>query len=199
MPAPPLLTKRLLLRQWKDSDLPLFAKMNADARVMKYFPSRLSKEESDSLAKKIQKELREKEYGLWAVEVIGAAPFIGFLGLHYRDFPAPFTPCIEIGWRLVYEHWGKGYAFEAAEKVVEYAFNTLKLKEIVSFTTPDNKRSWNLMRKLGMNHNPEDDFYHTKLPKDHPLGFHVLYRKRNPNEKHESSQILSPTQKNIEA
>jgi len=187
MSAPSLSTKRLRLRQWKDSDLPFFSKMNADARVMEYFPSTLSKEESDSLAEKIQKELREKEYGLWAVELTGVVPFIGFAGLHYQDFPAAFTPCIEIGWRLAYEHWGKGYAFEAAEKVVEYAFNTLKLKELVSFTTPDNKRSWSLMEKLGMTHNPDDDFYHTRLPKDHPLGFHVLYRLKN---KHSSQLSL---------
>lgn len=181
MAAPSLTTKRLILRQWKDSDLPLFAKMNADARVMEYFPSVLSREESDSLAEKIQKELIEKEYGLWAVEVSGVAPFVGFVGLHYQDFPAAFTPCIEIGWRLTHEHWGKGYALEAAEKVVDYAFNILRLEEIVSFTTSNNKRSWNLMEKLGMTHNPEDDFYHTKIPKDHPMAFHVLYKLKNPN------------------
>jgi len=181
MPAPSLKTKRLLLRQWKDSDLPFFAKMNADARVMECFPSTLSREESDSLAERIQKELKEKEYGFWAVEVVGIAPFIGFVGLHYLDFPAAFTPCIEIGWRLAHDHWGKGYAREAAEKAIDYAFNTLKLREIVSSTTPNNKRSWSLMEKLGMTHNPKDDFLHTKLPKDHPLAFHLLYRKQNPN------------------
>lgn len=179
MPAPNFRTKRLLLRHWKEEDLPLFAKINADKRVMKYFPSTLSVEESHHLAKKFQLELNEKPYGLWAVEVVNVASFIGFVGLHYQDFLAAFTPCIEIGWRLACEHWGKGYAFEAANKVVVYAFNTLKLKEIVSFTTPDNKRSRRLMEKLGMTHNPEDDFYHTKLPKDHPLGFHVLYRLKN--------------------
>ncbi len=180
MPAPTLSTKRLLLRQWEESDLPLFAKMNADSRVMEWFPSTLSKEESNTLAEKIQHELQEKEYGLWAVEVVGIAPFIGFVGLHYHDYSAPFTPCIEIGWRLAYEHWGKGYAYEAASRVLDYAFNTLKLKEIVSFTTPENTRSWGLMKKLGMTHNPKDDFYHPKLPKDHPFSFHVLYKLKHP-------------------
>ncbi|PIS01588.1 MAG: GNAT family N-acetyltransferase [Chlamydiae bacterium CG10_big_fil_rev_8_21_14_0_10_35_9] len=181
MPAPSLLTKRLLLRHWKESDLPLFAKMNSDTRVMEYFPLILSKKESDSLAEKIQKELKEKEYGFWAVEVIGLAPFIGFVGLHYPDFKAPFTPCVEIGWRLAYEQWGKGYAFEAASKVIDYAFNTLNLQELVSFTTVKNKRSRKLMEKLGMTHNPSDDFAHPKLQKNHPLCPHVLYRKRNPH------------------
>ena len=179
MPAPTLKTERLILRQWKQEDLPLFAKMNGDGRVMEFFPSVLSEKESNSLAEKIQHELQEKNYGLWAVEVIDGPSFIGFVGLHYQDFTAPFTPCIEIGWRLGYEYQGKGYAFEAAKKVIQYAFNTLKLKEIVSFTTPNNKRSWGLMEKLGMNHNPADDFHHTKLPKDHPLGFHILYRLKN--------------------
>lgn len=180
MPAPSLSTKRLILRQWKDEDLPLFTKINADTHVMDYFPSPLTIEESNSLAEKIRKELSEKDYGLWAVEVVGVAPFIGFIGLHYQDFPAAFTPCIEIGWRLAHEHWGKGYAFEAATKVIDYAFNTLKLKELVSFTTVANKRSRRLMEKLGMTRNPEDDFKHRKLPENHPLSPHVLYRLRNP-------------------
>ena len=179
MPAPILTTKRLLLRQWKESDLPLFAKMNADSRIMEWFPSTLSKEESDSLAERIQKELREKEYGLWTIEVVGAAPFIGFVGLHYQDFPAAFTPCIEIGWRLAYEHWGQGYAFEAASKVIEYAFETLKFSELVSFTTVENQRSRKLMEKLSMTRRLEDDFEHPKLAKGHPLRPHVLYRLKN--------------------
>ena len=179
MLAPILTTKRLLLRQWKESDLPLFAKMNADARVMEYFPSTLNREESNSLAQRIQQELKEKEYGLWAIEVVGAASFIGFVGLHYQAFSAAFTPCIEIGWRLAYEHWGKGYAFEAASKVTEYAFQTLKLRELVSFTTVGNQRSRKLMERLGMTRRLEDDFEHPKLPKGHPLRPHALYRLKN--------------------
>ncbi len=176
MQAPSLSTKRLLLRQWKESDLPFFAKMNRDEKVMRYFPSPLSTKESDSLAAKIQKELREKPYGLWAVEVVSLGVFIGFVGLHYQDFQAAFTPCIEIGWRLGFEYWGKGYAFEAAIKIVNYAFKTLKLKEIVSFTTLENKRSRHLMEKLGMTHDMKDNFKHPKLPEKHPLRPHVLYR-----------------------
>jgi len=181
MPAPSLSTKRLLLRQWKKDDLPLFAKMNADARVMEYFPSTLSKSESDALVAKIQNELKEKEYGLWAVEVVGVVPFVGFVGLHEQTFSASFTPCIEIGWRLAFEHWGKGYAFEAASRVMEYAFQTLMLPELVSFTTAANQRSRRLMEKLGMIRNPDDDFQHPIIPKEHPLSPHVLYRKRNAN------------------
>ena len=174
--APNLSTERLLLRQWKDDDLLLFARMNANKEVMEYFPAILSTKESDVLAQKIRKELSEKKYGLWAVEVKGVAPFIGFVGLHYQDFPAPFTPCIEIGWRLSHEHWNKGYAFEAATKVAQYAFNDLKLEELVSFTTKGNHRSRKLMEKLGMTHDVHDDFEHSNLDEGHPLRSHVLYR-----------------------
>jgi 3-dehydroquinate dehydratase/shikimate dehydrogenase len=181
MPAPTLSTNRLLLRQWKSSDLPLFAKMNADQHVMKYFPSLLTKKESNYLAEKIQQELQEKEYGFWAIEVPNISSFIGLVGLHYPDFKAHFTPCVEIGWRLAYEYWGKGYAFEAATKIIEYAFNELKLNEIVSFTTIDNIPSRNLMEKLEMTHNPQDDFKPPKIPKNHSTSSHVLYRLNNSN------------------
>ena len=180
MPAPALTTKRLLLRQWKEEDRSFFAQMNGDERIMHYFPSALSVEESNSLADRIQKELKEKEYGLWAVEAVGVASFVGFVGLHYQDFPAPFTPCIEIGWRLGFEYWGNGYAFEAAQKIIKYAFDVLKLPEIVSFTPVTNQRSRKLMEKLGMIYNPRDDFQHPKLTTNHPLRSHVLYRLKNP-------------------
>lgn len=176
MPAPDMQTKRLLLRNWKKEDLISFQKLNADPRVMEHFPSPLSKEESDALAGKIMRELEKKSYGLWAVETLKDHHFIGFVGLHYQDFPAPFTPCIEIGWRLSFDAWGKGYAFEAAKKVIEYAFETLQLKELVSFTAASNDRSIRLMERLGMTHDPKDDFEHPKIPQGHPLRNHVLYR-----------------------
>ncbi len=175
--APNLQTKRLIMRHWKESDLAPFAKMNADAHVMNYFPSPLSKKESDAMAKRIEDELTNKKYGLWAVETKHDGTFIGFIGLHYHDFPAHFTPCIEIGWRLAYEHWGKGYAFEAASQVLNYAFEVLRLKEIVSFTAKQNDRSIKLMEKLGMATDPQDDFEHPSLPEGHPLRPHILYRK----------------------
>jgi len=176
MAAPILETERLILRQWKQGDLPEFARMNGDERVMEFFPSTLSVEESNQLAERIQQELQEKEYGLWAVEVKGGASFVGFVGLRDQDFPAPFTPCIEIGWRLSFDHWGNGYAFEAASRITEYALQEIKLKEIVSFTSSTNTRSRKLMEKLGMTYNPQDDFDHSKLPNGHPLQPHVLYR-----------------------
>ena len=176
MPAPSIQTDRLLLRQWKEQDLVPFAKLNSNSLVMKYFPALLSKEESDSFARNIMKELQEQPYGLFAIERLDTGEFIGFVGLHEQTFEAAFTPCIEIGWRIDSPHWRKGLAFEAATAVLDYAFDTLKLKEVVSFTAEANTPSIALMKKLGMSNDPKDNFEHSKLEKGHPLRPHVLYR-----------------------
>ena len=175
MPAPNLKTKRLLLRQWKKSDFPIFAKINKDPKVMEFFPSTLTGKESNTLVKKIIMELQNKKYGLWAVEIPHIAPFIGFIGLHYQDFKANFTPCIEIGWRLAYEHWKKGYATEGSKAVLDYGFRILGLNKIVSFAFERNFRSIAVMKKLGMRNIPENTFEHPKIPKNHWLRAHVFY------------------------
>jgi 3-dehydroquinate dehydratase/shikimate dehydrogenase len=169
-------TERLILRQWRESDFAPFAKLNGDPRVREFFPSLLTPEESDNLAKYAMKKIEEQGWGFWAVEAPGVADFIGFVGLANVDFTAPFTPAVEIGWRLAFEFWGQGYAFEAAKAALDYGFKTLYLPEIVAFTTLHNHRSRRLMEKLGMSHNEADDFNHPKLPEDHPLSRHVLYR-----------------------
>jgi RimJ/RimL family protein N-acetyltransferase len=176
MPAPTLHTKRLCLRYWREEDLSLFAAMNRDPKVMEFFPSLLTREQSDALVEKIKKELEEKPYGLWAVEVVGIAPFIGFVGLHDVPFEAHFTPATEIGWRLAHAHWGRGYAYEAAKEVLAYAFEQLELKGLVSFTAQTNFRSIGLMKKLGMHNNPKENFEHPKLAPGDPLRPHVLFR-----------------------
>src|SRR5262245_19097313 len=125
-------TKRLLLRDWQESDLAPFAALNADPRVMEFFPAKLSWEESLELARKIRAHAAERGFGLWAVEVPGVANFIGFVGLAVPTFQAAFTPCVEVGWRLAFEFWGQGFAKEAASLALEYGFLTLNLNEIVS-------------------------------------------------------------------
>jgi len=169
-------TDRLIFREWREEDLPPFAEMNRDPRVMEYFPGMLSRHESDQMVGKIKKEFKEKGYGLWAVSVKDGAEFIGFIGLHEVGFSAPFTPAVEIGWRLAYDHWGNGYATEGAKAVLNYAFETLGLEEVVSFTTVENLRSRKVMEKIGLTHDPEDDFDHPKLAPGHPLRRHVLYK-----------------------
>lgn len=172
-------TPRLILRPWREQDLESFAALNADPRVMEYFPARLSRTESDQLAERIKNKMDEKGWGMWAVSVPGAAEFIGFIGLNSTDpvsFPAPFTPAIEVGWRIAFEYWGRGYATEGAKAALTYGFKTLNLNEIVSFTAVQNMRSRRVMEKIGMHHDPKDDFDHPKLPKEHKLNRHVLYR-----------------------
>lgn len=169
-------TKRLILRPWQEADLEPFARLNADPRVMEYFPSILSRKESDDLASRISSKLKEQGWGLWAVSIPDVADFIGFIGLAEPSFHAHFTPAVEIGWRLAFDHWGKGYATEGARTALEYGFETLHLNEIVSFTVVQNMRSRRIMEKIGMQHDPKDDFDHPKLPEGHPLRHHVLYR-----------------------
>jgi RimJ/RimL family protein N-acetyltransferase len=117
-------------------------------------------------------------YGLWAVEVPGTASFVGFCGLSMVRFSAHFTPCVEVGWRLAFEHWGHGYATEAAKVAIVHGFCELSLPEIVSFTSASNVRSRAVMQRLGMLRDPTEDFDHPSLPPEHPLSRHVLYRLR---------------------
>ena len=169
-------TERLQLRRWCPSDLAPFAALNADPRVMRYFPTTLSRAESDAFAERIEAHFAEHGFGLWAVEVPELAPFIGFVGLSVPRFEAPFTPCVEIGWRLAAEHWGRGYAPEAARAALAFGFDTLGLREILSFTSVVNEPSRRVMEKLGMTHDPSDDFDHPALPEGDALRRHVLYR-----------------------
>lgn len=174
-----LKTKRLILRPWKEEDLEPFAQLNADPRVMEYFPSALSREESNQMAKRMQTKIEERGWGWWAVSVPGIAEFIGFIGLNNVDkstLPVHFTPAVEIGWRLAFDYWGKGYATEGARAALQYGFEMLNLNEIVSFTAMQNIRSRRIMEKIGMHHNSKDDFDHPKLPEGHWLRRHVLYR-----------------------
>jgi RimJ/RimL family protein N-acetyltransferase len=175
-PPSELQTDRLLLRDWREEDLERFARMNADPHVMEYFPSRLSRRESDELAARFRAKWDEHGFGPWAVEVPGVTALAGFVGLSVPSFAAPFTPCVEVGWRLAHEYWGHGYATEAARAALACGFEQLHLPEIVSFTVPANVRSIHVMEKLGMRRSPSEDFDHPKIPPDHPLRGHLLYR-----------------------
>jgi RimJ/RimL family protein N-acetyltransferase len=172
-------TEHLLLRRWRGADREPFACMNADPRVMEFFPAPLTRLESDALVDRIETHFAERGWGPWAAELRATGEFIGFIGLSVPVFQAHFTPCVEIGWRLAATHWGKGLATEGARAVLDYAFTELRLPEVVSFTTVANLRSRRVMEKLGMTHDPADDFDHPGLREGHPLRRHVLYRLRN--------------------
>jgi RimJ/RimL family protein N-acetyltransferase len=171
-------TDRLLLRRWRDSDREPFARLNADPCVMEFFPRPLSPDESDLLVNRIETHFEQHGFGLYAAELLEDQVFIGYIGLAVPNFSAHFTPCVEIGWRLAAAHWGRGLATEGAREVVRLAFEELGLQELVSFTVPGNLRSRRVMEKLGMTHNPADDFDHPGLPEGGPLRHHVLYRLR---------------------
>jgi RimJ/RimL family protein N-acetyltransferase len=173
-----LTTLRLVLREWRNTDLESFAALNADADVRKHFDGTLSRAESDAEAELIRAHFAAREYGFYAVEVPGVQDFIGFVGLMNGRFAVPGFGLnwVEMAWRLSRSAWGKGYATEAAHAVADFAFRELKLPEVQAITVPANKRSRRVMDRLGMTHNAQDDFHHPRLAEGHPLQPHVLYR-----------------------
>ncbi len=171
-----LRTTRLLLRRWLPQDRRPFAALNADPHVMRFFPALLSRAQSDAMIVKMEAHFERHGYGLWALERIQDERFVGFCGLNHPAFDAPFQPCVEIGWRLAAEAHGSGLATEAALAVCKLAFSEIGLSEIVSFTVPSNAPSRRVMEKIGMLHDPRNDFDHPGLPPGHPLCRHVLYR-----------------------
>lgn len=166
-------TPRLILRDWRKEDIPLFARMNADPNVMEFFLNPLSLEESFAFYQRIQNEFQTCGFGLYAVERKEDHAFMGYTGLHQITFDVDFAPGIEIGWRLAYEYWGQGYAPEAANACLEYTRNTTDIKELFSFTSLLNQRSERVMQKIGMERMREFD--HPLVPSEHPLCRHVLY------------------------
>ena len=169
-------TERLILRDWREEDAAPFATMNADARVMEFFPKPLIRSESDASMAGIRAFLLDHGYGLYAAEEKSTGAFLGFIGLSRVPFEAPFTPATEIGWRLARTAWGSGYATEGARAVLSDSFARLKFRELVSFTAEWNMRSRGVMEKIGMRHDPDGSFLHPLLPPEHKLARHVLYR-----------------------
>lgn len=171
-----LTTSRLLLRQWQPDDAEPFARLNADPAVMAHFPALLSRTESDAAMTRYQQSIADNGWGLWAVERRDNGVFIGFVGLNLPRYETPFTPCVDIGWRLARDAWGQGFATEAAKTCLAFGFGSLQLAEIVSFTSKDNLRSQQVMQRLGMQRDPAGDFLHPMIPASHRVAPHVLYR-----------------------
>ena len=172
-----LATERLLLRRWRPEDRAPFAALNADPEVMRHFPALLTRRQSDGLADRIETHMERVGWGLWAMEERATGRFLGFTGLARPAFEAPFMPAVEIGWRLERAAWGRGLATEAARAAARFAFDELVLEEIVSLAVVANERSCAVMRRLGMTHDPADDFDHP-LVEQPRLRRHVLYRLR---------------------
>jgi RimJ/RimL family protein N-acetyltransferase len=187
-------TERLILRAWKNEDVPPYAEMNADPRVREFFPSVLTRQQSEAEVRRLQAIYDADGFCLFAAELIETGEFVGFIGLITMTFAVPFVaqPAVEIGWRLSHKYWGKGLATEGARGAVRYAFEALKLHEIVAITVPANVRSRRVMEKIGMRHLPERDFDHPGVPVGHPLRRHVLYalqRDSYLNREHVSSAL----------
>lgn len=168
-------TPRLRLRQWRAADRAPFAALNADPRVMAHFPGTLDRAASDAIAERCEALIAERGWGFWAVERRDSGDFIGFVGLNVPTAALPFSPCVEVGWRLAHSAWGQGLASEAARAALAAGFETLGLAEVVSFTALSNRRSQAVMERLGMRRTAED-FDHPVLPEGHPLRRHCLYR-----------------------
>lgn len=168
-------TPRLRLRQWQTEDRAPFAALNADPEVMALLPALLDRAESDAMADRCQALIAERGWGLWVVESKSSRAFMGFVGLHIPAVDLPFSPCVEVGWRLATRYWGNGYATEAARGALRVGFQQLRLTEIVSFTSLGNVRSRAVMERLGMLET-EDTFEHPVFPAGHPIRTHCLYR-----------------------
>ena len=171
-------SERLGFRNWKASDLEAFARMNAHPEVMRFFPNVLSHDASRKAMKGYQEHLHKRGYTYFAVEIRQTNEFTGFIGLKYQDFEAPYTPAVDIGWRLLPEYWGKGYATEGARRCLEYAFETLGIHRVVSHCPTVNRPSERVMQKIGME--KMGTFDHPLLA-DHPqLNPCVWYEAKKP-------------------
>lgn len=176
MPATVLRTERLVLRGWRPEDRDPYAALNADPKVMEHFVGVLDRATSDAEAQRFAGDIERDGWGHWVVTLPAEDRLIGFTGLDVVDFPASWTPATEIGWRFARDAWGHGYATEAARAVLAFAFGTLALGEVVSFTATTNVRSQRVMERIGMRRDPADDFDHPRVPVGHRLRRHVLYR-----------------------
>ncbi len=170
-------TDRLSLRRWRVEDREAFAALNADPTVMRHLQGTLTRDRSDAFIDRVEAWWDVHGWGLWAVEVPGLAPFIGYVGLWPADF-LPGESMVEVGWRLAREHWGHGYATEAAREALRFGFEEIGLEEIVSFTVPQNEPSWRVMERIGLRRDPSGDFDHPRVdPVAYPnLVRHVFYR-----------------------
>ena len=169
-------TDRLILRTWRAEDAEAFYQLNQDPHVQEYLPFPWSRERATQFVADMNERFAQHRYTSWAVEEKASGEFIGFVGFQAVIAPFPCAPAIEIGWRLAYPYWGRGYATEAAKACLEYGSTVLGLREIVSFTTVPNMRSRRVMEKIGMQQVVGGDFMHPRLAPEHPLALHVLYK-----------------------
>lgn len=169
-------TARLFLRTWKNEDAEAYYRINQDPKVIELLGGALTLKAVEEFIAAKNSQQDKCGYTLWAVELKETGELMGFIGLNYTDWKSHFTPAVEIGWRLGSQYWGKGYATEGANASLNYGFSHCHLNEIISFTVPANVRSIRVMEKIGLKRDIHGDFSHPKLPTNHPLSRHILYR-----------------------
>jgi len=167
-------TENLLLRQWREEDLEPYAKLTSSKEVMQYFPKTLTVEQSNMAARKFQKLLEKNSWGFWAVEEKASGQFIGYAGLHAPKTQFPFSPCIEIAWRMEKKYWENGYVLEAGEKIIAAAFEIFGLEELVYFSALKNLKGEEVAKALNMKR--ESTFHHPFVEREDALSEHYLYR-----------------------
>ena len=163
-----------MLRRWRESDRDAFAALNADPQVMTHFPALLTRPESDFVLEQLEAGFERSGFGIWCVERFDGA-FLGLTGLSVVPFEEHFTPAVEVGWRMLPQAWGHGYATEAARESLRFGFEEVGLREIVSFASVGNVRSIAVMERLGMRRDVDGDFKHPLMDPEHVLAPHVLY------------------------
>lgn len=169
-------TERLILRAWRSEDAEAYFRINQDPKVIECLRGPLTMHEVRDFISAANRHQDKHGYSLWAAELKKTAELIGFIGLNYTDWPAHFTPAVEVGWRLGSQFWGQALATEGAKAALDHGFGRCFLKEIVSITVPANVRSLRVMEKIGLKRDRNGDFAHPKLPAEHPLSRHLLYR-----------------------
>ncbi len=171
----PMVTERLILRTWREEDRAPFAAMNADPEVMQHFPEPLTEEESKGLVDRFERIYADTGMTFFAAEEQASGRFIGTIGLKPVSGHLPIAPAVEIGWRLVADVWGQGYATEGARAMLRAGFEDYELDRLLAYTTPPNKASWRVMEKIGLLRDADADFDHPDLAPDHPLLRHIVY------------------------
>jgi len=166
-------SQRLGFRNWQKSDIVPFTNMCKDKKVMEFFPSILTDEKARLFVERMQQHFEEKQFCYFAVERLDTQTFIGFIGLRSQEYESPFTPCVDIGWRLQQAAWGKGFATEGAKACLNYAFQTLGFDKIYAIAPHQNEKSIHVMKKIGMTQ--EGSFVHPLMDKDIPLQPCVAY------------------------
>ncbi|HAU0262630.1 TPA: GNAT family N-acetyltransferase [Legionella pneumophila] len=174
-------TERLILRTWENEDANEYYRINQDPKVIEFLQGPLTMKEVTDFISFVNKQFEEIGYTVWAAQEKSSGKLIGYIGLDPIKWNPPFGKAVEVEWRLGSEYWNKGYATEGAKACLDYGFNQCGLKEIVSFTVPMNSRSIRVMEKIGMIRDLNGDFAHPKLPPDHRLSKHILYRIKNKN------------------